>query len=273
MNKSNRDLQEYHEQHMTDGQDCLFDLEEGRLRVRPEQRHWLKAHLKKMMRMLDLESTDQFIDLGCGEGYFTLPLSRQAAHSVGVDFAATALKVVKEQPGYEQRKLSLVIASGESIPLADASVDKLLCNHILEHVLDDDTVMQEVHRIVRPCGLVLIGVPLELGPQIRFVLFLRRLFFPRARQLQLERARPGRLVPELVGHSSHVRFYSFQALHHLLARNGLRVLRTEGIGLSLRGRPAAIFRRNGLLFWLGTVFGYIFPSIGAGVLMLAERIP
>jgi ubiquinone/menaquinone biosynthesis C-methylase UbiE len=273
MSKSNRDLREYHERHMTNGQDCLFNLEEGKLHVRPKQRHWLKAHLKKMMQMLDLKPTDQFVDLGCGEGYFTLPLAQQVAHSVGVDFAATALKVVKGQQGYKQRKLSLTIASGESIPLVSASVDKLLCNHILEHVLDDDAVMQEVHRVVRPCGLVLIGVPLELAPQIRLTLFLRRTLFPRAHKPQLERAQPGHLVPELVGRSSHIRFYSLLALRHLLERNGFRVLRAEGIGLSLRGRPAALFRHNSLLFGFSTAFGYIVPSIGAGVLMLAERLP
>lgn len=268
-----KSVREYHEHHMMDGQSCLFTVVERSLQVHPEQRHWLAAHSKKIARMLNIGYTSQFVDLGCGEGYFTLPLSQQAARSIGVDFAAAALKVIQEQPRYNPQELHLMIASGERIPLANARVDRLLCNHTLEHVLDDDAVMQEMHRIVRPRGLVLIGVPLELSPQIRLALFLRRLLFPRARQLQLERAEPGRLVPELVGHSSHIRFYTLQALRHLLERNGFKVLHAEGIGLSLRGWPADLFRRNGLLFSLSTALGYVFPGLGAGVLVLAQRNP
>jgi len=102
---------------------------------------------------------------------------------------------------------------------------------------------------------------------------LRRLLRSNARQLQLECVEPGRLVPELIGRQSHVRFYSLQVARDLLERNGFRVLRAEGVGLSLRGRLAGLFRRNRLLFGLSTALGRLFPGIGDGVLVLAERNP
>jgi ubiquinone/menaquinone biosynthesis C-methylase UbiE len=150
-------------------------------------------------------------------------------------------------------------------------MDKLLCNHMLEHVLDDSAVMREIHRVVRPHGQILIGVPLELSPQIRLAIRLRRLLSPRSRLLQLEKAQPGQLVPDLIGQQGHIRFYSLRAVRDLLERNGFRVLRAEGIGLSLRGRMNQLFRHNALLFGLSTAVGWLLPSMGSGVLVLAER--
>jgi hypothetical protein len=119
---------------------------------------------------------------------------------------------------------------------------------------------------------VLIGVPLALSPQIRFLIRLRRLLYPRARSLRLERVEAGQLVPELIGKQSHVRFYSLAALRALLDRNGFRVLQAEGVGLSMRGRVRRALRRSRVLFWLTTSLARIFPAIGDGVLVLAERV-
>jgi SAM-dependent methyltransferase len=266
-----QDVRALHERHMAGGQDCYFTVTNGRLQARAGQRYWLDAHRKKAAHLLALLRTDRFADLGCGEGHLTLPLSHRSAQNVGLDFAANALQVLREQPDYDRQRLHLVAAAGDALPLPDASVDKLLCNHVLEHVLDDDAVGREVHRVVRPGGLLLIGVPLELSPQIRLLLRLRQLLFPHARQLQLERVEAGRLVPELIGKQGHIRFYSLQSVLNLLERNGFRTLRAEGIGLSLRGPLAGLFRRNRLLFGLSTVLGHLFPSIGDGVLVLASR--
>lgn len=270
--KSRGSLRAYHERHMAGGQARYFTIEGGELSAVAQQRHWLAAHRKKIARLLAPQRTDRLVDLGCGEGYLTLPLSRSAGQSLGVDFARSALQVLQEQLAREQQRIHLIVAIGGRLPLGDASIDKLLCNHMLEHVIDDDAVLREVHRVVRPGGNVLIGVPLTLTPQVRFLIRLRRLFRPRARQLRLERVQPGRLVSELIGKQSHVRFYSLRSVLDLLERNGFRVLHTEGIGLGLRGPLAGVLRRNYLLFWLGTTLGRLFPGVGDGVLVLAERI-
>lgn len=268
---SHKNLHDYHEKHMTDGQGCYFKLQDGRLQPQPEQRHWLNAHRQKTKRLLTIRPSDSFVDIGCGEGYLTVPLAVEARYSFGFDFVASALSVFRTQPAYDPRRLSLAIAVGDHIPLPNAHVDKLLCNHVLEHVLDDDAVVREFHRIVRPGGLVLLGVPLELSPQVRFLIKIRRWLWPKARQLQLERAKPGQLVPELIGVQSHIRFYSLTAVRDLLERNGFDMIRAEGIGFSMSGEWRKIIRRNRLLFSVVTAVGYIFPSIGDGVLILARR--
>jgi SAM-dependent methyltransferase len=45
------------------------------------------------------------------------------------------------------------------LPLADDSVDLLVCYHVLEHVPDDATAMRELARVLAPDGLALLQVP------------------------------------------------------------------------------------------------------------------
>lgn len=264
-------LRAYHAQHMHAGQECYYALEDKQLTVRSEIRHWVNVHLDKIAAMLALQPSDRFVDLGCGEGYYTLRLSALAGKSIGFDFTAGPLNILREQAYFDPQKVFLTQASADRLPLANACTDKLLCNHVLEHVIDDDAVMQEIFRVLRPHGLAVIGVPQTFSPQTRLLIHLRRRLMPEARQLQLERASPGELVPELMGKQSHIRFYSLETVESLLDRNGFEILQAKGIGLSFRGNLHKIFRRNHVLFQLTTFLGNYFPSLGDGLLVLAQK--
>lgn len=51
------------------------------------------------------------------------------------------------------------VADGHSIPLADASVDGVVIQAVLEHVLMPWQVVQEIHRVLRPDGVVYADTP------------------------------------------------------------------------------------------------------------------
>lgn len=48
-----------------------------------------------------------------------------------------------------------------ALPFADSSFDVILCNHVLEHVSDDEKAMSELFRVLRPDGWGIIQVPLN----------------------------------------------------------------------------------------------------------------
>jgi SAM-dependent methyltransferase len=52
-----------------------------------------------------------------------------------------------------------ILADAAHIPLSRESVDTVLCNATLEHVNDPTRVMSEISRILRPAGVLLLGVP------------------------------------------------------------------------------------------------------------------
>lgn len=56
----------------------------------------------------------------------------------------------------------------QRIPLADASFDVVICNHLLEHVADDRRALGELHRILRPGGWGILLSPVELDRETTF---------------------------------------------------------------------------------------------------------
>ena len=50
----------------------------------------------------------------------------------------------------------------QRIPLPDACVDTVVCNHVLEHVADDVAALREMLRIVRRNGFIQISFPISL---------------------------------------------------------------------------------------------------------------
>jgi SAM-dependent methyltransferase len=78
------------------------------------------------------------------------------------------------------------------IALADASVDVVICNHVLEHVEDDARALAEIHRVLAPGGVAVLQTP--------YSAFLRR-------GLSDEAINTPELRAEYYGQFDHVRVY------------------------------------------------------------------
>ena len=49
-----------------------------------------------------------------------------------------------------------------NLPFEDNSYDVVFCNHVLEHIEDDKTAMQELFRVLKPGGFGIFQIPQEL---------------------------------------------------------------------------------------------------------------
>ena len=83
------------------------------------------------------------------------------------------------KPRYAKAAMQYVTADLESpladlhfdiqqIPLADESFDVVICNHLMEHVLDDRQAMRELHRILRKGGWGVLLSPVDLDRATTF---------------------------------------------------------------------------------------------------------
>lgn len=47
------------------------------------------------------------------------------------------------------------------LPFEDNSFDVIICNHVLEHIIDDKKAMSELYRVMKPKGWGIIQVPMK----------------------------------------------------------------------------------------------------------------
>jgi 2-polyprenyl-6-hydroxyphenyl methylase/3-demethylubiquinone-9 3-methyltransferase len=95
------------------------------------------------------------LDLGCGGGFMAEALAREGADVIGVDPSAPAIEAAREHAAQAGLVIDYRVGSGERIPLADESVDCVVCVDVLEHVESLDAVLDEVRRVLKPGGLFL----------------------------------------------------------------------------------------------------------------------
>ncbi len=57
-----------------------------------------------------------------------------------------------------------IVGDARRMPLADASIDVVLCTQVLEHVPDPIAVIAEIRRVLKPGGTLLLSVP-SIFPQ------------------------------------------------------------------------------------------------------------
>ncbi len=114
-----------------------------------------KNILFKMLKRYHLlaDGKARVLDIGCGTGLI-LEGIEGGAFAVGLDFSKKALSCCRRR-----RINNLVCADVEHLPIADSSVDLVLALDLLEHIEDDNALLREIVRILRPGGYLLATVP------------------------------------------------------------------------------------------------------------------
>lgn len=96
-------------------------------------------------------------DIACGEGYGSAILAATAKHVTGIDLSEEAVARAKQK--YSSENLDFLIADAIKTPLANHSVDVIVSFETIEHHSFHHEMMNEIVRILRPGGLLIISSP------------------------------------------------------------------------------------------------------------------
>jgi SAM-dependent methyltransferase len=100
------------------------------------------------------------LDVGCGYGFYSLDFARRGARLIGCDLSLTALEASLQTGqglGLDGRT-AYMAADGSLLPMASEGFDLIFCNCVLEHIDDDRLALAEMHRTLRPGGLLYLTV-------------------------------------------------------------------------------------------------------------------
>lgn len=99
------------------------------------------------------------LDVGGGPGFFAEAFAARGSTYIAVDADAGEMRLHGRAPGPRT-----VQASGTALPFADGAFDIAYSSNVLEHVPEPWAMADEMVRVVRPGGLVVISYTLWFGP-------------------------------------------------------------------------------------------------------------
>ncbi len=123
---------------------------------------YLSPHIKYPVieKILNLKENEKILDVGCSQGLYTMNLAKKYnCDFTGIDLDDDAIK----KANYDSKKLGLNCnfykGSIEQLPFKDDEFDKILCLDILEHIKDDENAVNELQRVLKNRGKLVISVP------------------------------------------------------------------------------------------------------------------
>jgi SAM-dependent methyltransferase len=93
------------------------------------------------------------LELGCGQGEWSLALKQKGARVVGLDNSYGRLKYARRYQELSGERFPLVHASADMAPLADTSFDIVFCDYGAMTFLPPERSVPEAARLLRPGGL------------------------------------------------------------------------------------------------------------------------
>jgi SAM-dependent methyltransferase len=156
--------------------------------------------------------------VGCGIGLYTDAFRRETPQVFGVEIEHERALEARE------RAAGVMQATGERLPFPDATFDVVFSHEVLEHVADDRICVEEMVRVARPGGRIVIFVPNRLYPFETHGVYWRGRY--RFGNVPLVNWLPTRLRHRL---APHVRAYTSRELHRLCEGLPVRIIHHEQI--------------------------------------------
>jgi ubiquinone/menaquinone biosynthesis C-methylase UbiE len=114
-------------------------------------------HLHRYAMAMELAGGKNVLDIACGEGYGTNLLAGKAAQVTGMDIDTLTIKKAAEK--YQQENIQFTEANAEKIPAADNTFDLVISFETLEHVTEQQLMIQEIKRVLKKDGILLLSTP------------------------------------------------------------------------------------------------------------------
>lgn len=101
------------------------------------------------------DSKGRFLDIGCGPAPISEKLLREDDRTIyGIDLSFDDLRSAKN------KGIEVIIANlSDGIPLKKSSIDVVLATEVLEHIYNTDFLLDEIRRVLKIRGLLVLSVP------------------------------------------------------------------------------------------------------------------
>lgn len=234
------------------------------LGVTPKSQLAFEDKHHKTLRLFSNNQFDRILDIGCGDGNFSKNIKEacKAKEIYGIELSTNGVEIAKENG---------VIAIHADIeidfPFQSNYFDAVYAGEIIEHVYDTDHVLEEIFRVLRAGGILVITTPNLASIHNRIALLMGFLPLPLAVSTKYN-----------VGHiykgknqrfpqsADHLRVFTLRSLIELLTIHKFEILKVQG--------SSAILPKNMRFLNIITLvekFINIFPSLSYRLIILCQK--
>jgi SAM-dependent methyltransferase len=117
------------------------------------------------LKKMQLKPNSKFLDLGCGEGRHCFGAYMSEEIDVfGFDMSLSDVGKAKENfdqfnENISTKSCNFGVADAKKLPFKDNTFDFIICSEVLEHIIDYQSALSEINRILKPEGKLAVSVP------------------------------------------------------------------------------------------------------------------
>ncbi|HDQ72906.1 MAG TPA: glycosyltransferase [Chloroflexi bacterium] len=115
----------------------------------PLQRYWQRTRHKIILNFARDTESGSLLDVGCGSSRILLDLP----NAIGVDIKAGKIRYI------HRHGANGLVGSAFALPFPNACFDCLISSQVIEHLPADPLLFEEMARLIKPGGRLILGTP------------------------------------------------------------------------------------------------------------------
>lgn len=204
---------------------------------RPEE-----IRINKVLRFIG--KNKKVLDLGCGDGYIMEKIKTGKNTVIGIDVVDYTINLARKK-GFKVYNLSLNAENWNEKILE--KFDTVFAGEIIEHIFDTDIFLQNIYKILKPKGQLVLTTPnlASLGRRLLLLIGNNPLIETTSRSYD----------------ANHIRYFTFESLKKLLSENKFEILKEESSVIN--------FNLSGKLY--STFLAKVFPRFGNNIILNCRK--
>lgn len=172
------------------------------------QRYWHRKRFKALKTFIE-NTNGNILDLGCHGGMLTNIISAFAKNGkvYALDISENSIAYAQSRHPHIKFKVHDL---DKGIPFEKESFDIVTCLDILEHVVNPQSLVKEIGRVLKPAGSVVVEIPNET-PLFKFIWLIWTQMGGR------------------VWKNAHINCFAIKDLENLFEKNGFVKIKEEKI--------------------------------------------
>jgi len=185
------------------------------------------------------------LDIGCYDGTLLSLIKNKKNNLYGLDASDHAVEKCRRK---KIKIKQFFLNDQEKIPFKSNFFDLIIAGEIIEHIYDTDFFLEEISRLLKPNGYLLISTPniASLGRRLLLLLGISPLI---------------EISPNQKNSSGHIRYFTFQTLRKLLEEHKFSIL--------LKKSDVVNFNNRGSIY--SKTITKVFPALGQSIIYLTQK--